>query len=110
MKRFNILLSAIFGGMLLSCTDGLDIKPTGELESEYFETELRIQEGVGACYATLSNMYGALLGIGAGIHEILLLPGDDVTHQDASHGTFEAFAGLNSSTGQVATLQGYRRP
>lgn len=108
MKLYQYIIAASLsmGGLLgtTSCTDGLDIKPTSELESEYFETELRVQEGVGACYAALSNMYGSLLNDGGGIHEILLLPGDDVTHQDAGKGALEAFSGLNSSNGQVSTI------
>lgn len=84
-----------------SCSDELDIKPTAELESEYFVSELRIQEGVVACYAAMANMYGPYLDGGAGIHKMLLLPGDDVTHQDAGNSEFEAFSGLNSSSDQI---------
>lgn len=109
MKIYNkyIGLAALITGLFIgtsSCSSELDIKPTAELESEYFETELRIQEGVGACYAALANLYGALLNDGGGVHEILLLPGDDVTHQDAGRAAMEAFSGLNSSNGQVSTL------
>ncbi|MCD7850618.1 MAG: RagB/SusD family nutrient uptake outer membrane protein [Parabacteroides sp.] len=110
MKTYHKLIAtSLLASSLLSfasCTDGLDIKPTSELESEFFESELRVQEGVGACYASLANMYGALLNDGGGIHEILLLPGDDVTHQDAGRGALEAFSGLNSSNGQVSTMWG----
>lgn len=109
MKIHNkyIGITAVIASMVIgmsSCSSELDIKPTAELESEYFETELRIQEGVGACYAAMANMYGPLLNDGGGIHEILLLPGDDITHQDAGKGATEAFSGLNSSYGQVSTL------
>ena len=89
---------------IFSCSSELDIKPTSELENEYFESELRIQEGVGACYAAMANMYGALLNDGGGVHEILFLPGDDITHQDAGRAAMEAFSGLNSTNGQVSTL------
>ena len=104
MKKLYILSSIVVFGILglSSCSEGLDIKPTHELESEFFVTEMRIQNGVGACYASLANMYAALLGDTPGLHEILLLPGDDVTHQDAGHGAIEAFSGLNSSNGQVS--------
>lgn len=97
-----VIAAGLLAG-LSSCSSELDIKPTAELESEYFETELRIQEGVGACYAAMANMYGPLLGNGSGIHELMLLPGDDITNQDASKGATEAFAGLTSSNGQVST-------
>lgn len=98
----SIIVCAVLG--LSSCSEGLDIKPTSELESEYFVNEGRIQEGVGACYAILANFYGALLNDGGGVQEILLLPGDDVTNQDAGHSEMEAFAGLNSSNGKVSGL------
>lgn len=97
------LMTICFTGFF-SCSSELDIKPTSELESEYFESELRIQEGVGACYAAMANMYGALLNDGGGIHEILFLPGDDITHQDAGRAALEAFSGLNSTNGQVSIL------
>lgn len=97
-----ILLACLTIGT--SCSDELDIKPTAELESEYFETELRIQEGVGACYAAMANLYGPMLNMGGGIHKILLLPGDDITNQDAGNTEFEAFSGLNSSTDQINKL------
>lgn len=108
MKTYHKLIatSLVAIGLLsfASCTDGLDIKPTAELEDEFFDSELRLQEGVGACYASLANMYGALLNDGGGIHEILLLPGDDIANQDAGRGALDAFAGLNSSNGQVSII------
>jgi tetratricopeptide (TPR) repeat protein len=88
---------------LSSCSDELDIKPTSELENVYFENENRVQQGVGACYAAITNLYGPLLNDGGGIHKILFLPSDDVTNQDAGNGDMEAFSGLNSSNGQVIT-------
>lgn len=88
---------------LISCSSELDIKPTSELENEFFESELKVQQGIIGCYASLSNMYGALLNDGYGVHELLLLPGDDITNSDAGHGALEAFSGLNSSNGTVTT-------
>jgi len=104
MKRNIIfLLCATLVGLFTSCADQLNIKPTAELETEYFETEYRVQQGVGACYAALTNMYGALLNNGGGVHNIMLLPGDDVTNKDSGNGDMEAFSGLNSSNGWVTT-------
>ena len=104
MKRNIIfLLCAALVGLFNSCADQLNIKPTSELETEYFDTEYRVQQGVGACYAAFSNMYGALLGCGGGLHNIMLLPGDDVTNSDSGNGDMEAFSGLNSSNGWVST-------
>lgn len=106
MKKCNFLFCfslAVIFCVLTACSEELDIKPTSEVESEYFDVEWKIQAGIGACYASLSNMYGPLLNLGGGIHEILLLPGDDVTYQDAGR-TFETFSGLNSASGQVYVL------
>ncbi|MCD7978815.1 MAG: RagB/SusD family nutrient uptake outer membrane protein [Tannerellaceae bacterium] len=107
MKKYNIFnLFLLIGGMwglLASCSSELDIKPTAELESEFFDSEFRLHEGITACYASLCNMYGALLEDGYGVHELLLLPADDVTHQDASRPNLEAFSGLSSSTGALLT-------
>jgi len=104
MKRNIIfLLCATLVGLFYSCADQLNIKPTSELETEYFDTENRVQQGVGSCYAALTNLYAALLNDGGGIHEIMFLPGDDVTNSDSGHGALEAFSGLNSSNGQVNT-------
>lgn len=105
MKKniFIVLFCCFLGGLLNSCADELDIKPTSELENEFFETELRVQQGVGACYAAITNLYGPLLNDGGGVHKIMFLPGDDVTNQDTGNGDLEAFAGLNSSNGQVST-------
>lgn len=108
MKKYRFIYFAVgimlFAGLLNSCSKELDIKPTSELESEYFESEQRIQEGIGACYASLSNLYGPMLNIGGGIHEILLLPGDDIRPSDAGRASLEAFSGLNSTNGQVSVL------
>ena len=104
MKRNIIfLLCSVMIGLFSACADQLNIKPTSELETEFFESENRVQEGVGACYSALTNMYAALLGQGGGIHRILFLPGDDVTNRDSGYGDLEAFSGLNSSNGQVST-------
>ena len=108
MKRFKrytyiIMACCSLTGFLSSCADELDIKPTKELENEYFTSEQRVQQGIGACYAAITNMYAPLLNDGGGIHRIMFLPGDDVTNRDAGHQDLEAFAGLNSSNGQIST-------
>ena len=105
MKRNKI---ALFGfccivsmGMLVSCYDGLDIKPAIETEEEYFESETKIQNGVGAVYAALTHIYGASDVNNRGV-AIYMLAGDDLKPRDrSSEAPFEAFAGLNSSNGAV---------
>ena len=70
----------IFSGLLLlnSCEDRLDIKPTAELESVYFETEDRVQRACGSMYAGLTNLYG--------------------------NSDFEAFSPLNGANNRVAVV------
>jgi tetratricopeptide (TPR) repeat protein len=104
MKKYIYLV--LFGSMMTilfnACADELDIKPTSELENDFFDSEVRVQQGVGACYAAITNMYGPILDEG-GIHRLLFLPADDITNQDAGNGDLEAFSGLNPSNGQVST-------
>lgn len=105
LKKYAYIIIVCFSliGFLSSCADELDINPTAELENEFFISELRVQQGVGACYAAITNMYAPLLNDGGGIHRIMFLPGDDITNRDAGYGDLEAFSGLNSSNGQVST-------
>ncbi|MDD6209041.1 MAG: RagB/SusD family nutrient uptake outer membrane protein [Bacteroidales bacterium] len=101
-KFLSLGLCCIAGALFQSCYDGLDIKPTSELENEYFETEVRVQNGVGAVYAALSNIYGASDVNNRG-HSIFMLSGDDLTPKDGSSElAMEAFSGLNASNGAVA--------
>jgi hypothetical protein len=100
-KNIIILLCLVITGLFSSCADQLDIKPTSELETEFFDRQARVQAGIGACYAGLANMYGALLAGGGGVYQLLLLPGDDVTNKDSGNGDREAFSGLNSANGDV---------
>lgn len=45
------LVTLILALSASSCSDFLDVAPTSELESVYFENENRIQRGIGAIYA-----------------------------------------------------------
>jgi tetratricopeptide (TPR) repeat protein len=95
----------IFSGLLLlnSCEDRLDIKPTAELESVYFETEDRVQRACGSMYAGLTNLYGPLLNHGAP-HNLWLLPGDDICNDGTGNSDFEAFSPLNGANNRVAVV------
>lgn len=97
--RFLIVCAILAGG--ISCSDELDIKPTAEVESEYFETELRIQEGVAACYAGLTNIYGPMLYQGGSAMQMLFLPGDDLTFLGNGAANMESFSGLSPSNGHA---------
>ncbi len=105
MSKFNI---KIFLSILLiivvfnSCEDFLDVPPTSELESVYFENENRVQRGVGAIYAAVTNLYCANLGsqissITFTIHPAWLLQGDDLTTSGTNNAQYEAFSGFSPS-------------
>jgi hypothetical protein len=82
-----------------ACDESLDIEPTQELESVYFETEERVQRGVGAAYALFANLYGPRLDANT-LHPFWLLPPDDLT-SDGAGIAFETFSGLNGSSGVI---------
>jgi hypothetical protein len=94
----SFLLFSVFVSFI-SCDKNLDINPTSELESVYFENE-RIQRGVGAAYAGLANIYGPQYSGPGPLHPFWLLPGDDMT-PDGSGNTFDTFSGLTGSDGRV---------
>lgn len=100
-RKYIIISSLLLSGLISfsSCDKNLDIKPTKELESNYFQTEERIQRGVGAAYAAITNIYGPQLNE-ATQHGFWLLPGDDITF-DGSGNSYETFSGLNGSSGLV---------
>jgi starch-binding outer membrane protein, SusD/RagB family len=103
MKTQKYLLKGLFILMIMalitSCSDNLDIDATSELESVYFETEERVQRGIGAAYASLANIYGPQLNETTQ-HPFWLLPGDDLTF-DGSGNSLETFSGLNGSNARV---------
>jgi hypothetical protein len=100
-----VLGALVFG----SCKKALDVPPTTELESNYFENENRVQRGIGSIYASLSNVYGANLGSqvsqnGQTLHPLWLLQGDDLTTSGTNNSSYEAFSGFSPSDGRVGQL------
>ena len=84
-----------------ACEKSLDIAPTKELESVYFDTEERVQRGIGGTYAAITDVYGAQLDIkGGSPHPFWLLPADDITF-DGTGNSLETFSGLTGSNGKV---------
>jgi starch-binding outer membrane protein, SusD/RagB family len=108
LKKFLPLL--ILGVFIFSaCEDALDVPPSTELESNYFINENRVQQGIGAVYASLSNIYGANLGSqvsqsGETLHPLWLLQGDDLTTSGTTNSAYEAFSGLSPSDGRVGQV------
>jgi hypothetical protein len=82
-----------------SCEKNLDINITKELEVNYFGSEYRITQGIGAAYAEITNIYGADLSNGTK-HGFWLLPGDDIT-SDGSGNSLESFAAINGNNGPI---------
>lgn len=103
MKIKHIWANALIMTGLLTfnaCEKSLDIKPTSELESVYFEDENRVQRGIGASYAQLANIYGPQLN-DATQYGLWLLPGDDITFdgEDNAYETFSSFTAADSRVG-----------
>ncbi|MFO7933846.1 MAG: RagB/SusD family nutrient uptake outer membrane protein [Bacteroidales bacterium] len=98
---FVIRAVPIFLGIMLlgSCDKNLDIKPTQELESIFYQDEARVQRSVGSAYAGLANIYGAKLRWASCITP-MLLPGDDII-ADGTGNPFFTFSGLNSTNGSI---------
>jgi hypothetical protein len=106
----KFLPAFIFGSLLFSAgEDALDVPPSTELESNYFINENRVQQGIGAIYASLSNIYGANLGTqvsqgGETLHPLWMLQGDDLTTSGTTNAAYEAFSGFSPSDGRLAQL------
>ena len=98
------LLSVVVLLTATACEKSLDIAPTKELESVYFDTEERIQRGIGGAYAAITDVYGAQLDANGGTqHPLWLLPADDIT-SDGTGNSLETFSGLNGSNGKVGGM------
>jgi starch-binding outer membrane protein, SusD/RagB family len=100
----GLLLLIIF--LVHSCDKNLDIDPTKELESVYFEDEIRMQKAVGSAYSVLTWIYGANLQgtIGNGVAlRALQLPADDIAYAGTGSSLF-TFSGLTSTNGDIEEL------
>lgn len=93
----GLLISGLFS--LNSCNDVLDIEPTSELENSFFNSEERMQRGVGAAYAAMANIYGPQLNDNTQ-HTFWLLPGDDLA-ADGTGNSLETFSGLTGANNRV---------
>lgn len=101
------VIALLFTVFLGSCNDFLEVAPTSELESNYFENENRIQRGIGAIYAEITNLYGSNLAKAGATHPLYLLPGDDLAASGTSYSNYEAFSGLTASDGKIAQYWGH---
>jgi hypothetical protein len=96
-----LLLTGLMG--FVSCQKSLDVPPAQPLESNYFENEAKVQQGIAAAYAKLVDIHGGWIDRGGPFMPAWALPGDDITYQDPSQ-EFETFSGLNSSNTRIEII------
>ncbi len=96
-KKYISACTLMIAGLLgfSSCEKNLDINITKELEVNYFGSEYRITQGIGAAYAEITNIYSADLS-NQSKQGFWLLPADDIT-ADGSGNSLETFSALNAS-------------
>lgn len=103
MKRIIYFLAGV---MILfftaACNKGLEVKPTKELESDYFNSEERLQSGVGSVYAKLTDLY--TYNANAPCQRLWLLPGDDLIANNPN--PLDNFSGLNGSNSDINYVWG----
>ncbi|HYW96395.1 MAG TPA: RagB/SusD family nutrient uptake outer membrane protein [Bacteroidales bacterium] len=96
--KFTILFGIMFAlSFLNACDKNLDVKPTAELESEYFSDQSRMQRGMRAVYAKITDLY--TYNANNPPHKLWLLPGDDLRSNNAR--TMDDFKGLAGSDGDI---------
>jgi SusD family. len=107
----NILITLLVGGLGLfsSCEgfmdDFLDTTEGSQTEVNYFETENRVDRGIGAIYSQVGILYGTNMESGAfatgPLCRIWSLPGDELTIDRPTMLEFEAFENLQNDHGNI---------
>lgn len=102
-KKYILACTLLMAGLVSfnSCDDNLDINISKELEVNYFGSEFRITQGIGAAYAEITNIYSGGLN-SQSKQGFWLLPGDDIT-SDGTGNSLETFSGLDGGN-QVVRL------
>lgn len=105
IKKYIIMGSLILSasGVFNSCENALDVPPSREMESTYFENENRVQRSVGAIYAKLTDIYSPQLASGGTPATVALLAADDIT-ADGTSSSYETFSGLNAGDWRISQL------
>jgi hypothetical protein len=103
-KKYILACALMIAGLMgfNSCNKNLDINISKELEVNYFGSEYRITQGIGAAYAEITNIYSADLS-NQSKQGFWLLPGDDIT-SDGTGNSLETFSGLNGSNNSVRMM------
>jgi len=107
MKQIKyIILGLLLISVSPACNKVLEVTPGVPLESNYFTSEAKVQGGIAGPYAKLVDIHGGYMSSGGPFFPVWLLPGDDITYQNASGSgaEFETFSGLNSSDGRIASV------
>lgn len=105
MNKLNIFYKMLLVAVLFftaACEDNLEVNPTKELESEYFSDQQRMQQGMIAVYAKITDIY--TYNSNNPHHELWLLPGDDLRSRNPQ--SLDNFKGLNSGNGDVSAIWG----
>lgn len=104
MKEIKLYFTLIFLALFFftACEEKLEVEPTKELESEYFSDQQRMQQGVTAVYAKLTDVY--TYNANSPHHELWQLPGDDL--QSRNPQSLDNFKGLSSGNGDVSAIWG----
>ena len=108
-KKYILACALMIAGLLSfnSCDKNLDINISKELEVNYFGSEYRITQGVGAAYAEITNIYSADLN-NVSKMGFWLLSADDVT-SDGSGNSLETFSSLNGSNDPIRGMSAIQR-
>lgn len=105
MKKYIFIpgVSALFWCLLLlnSCVKDRSITPSSNTsEADFFKNEIEFRQAVISIYAKMTDWYW--YNSGGFVHDISLLPGDDITTDVSAHSAFELFSGgLNTTNGHV---------
>lgn len=101
LKSYSIIHHLLCMGIIgafSSCDNFLDSVPLTNIdESTYFETENRVERGIGGIYSEVGVLYNPNFGGDASIFNdtplfgISLLPGDDITVNNGQNTNFESF-------------------
>jgi hypothetical protein len=103
MKKFIVYISLTFGfltgGIIIhSCSSSdLDLLPHGPTEQSYFRSETEFDKSVLGIYSKLSDYFWFNTGISSAPIPVFILPGDDITTNQAGE-EFEIFSMQPSSS------------
>lgn len=96
LKYSSMLLLAMF--LAFACNEeNLDLEPLTETEAGFFDEEIDYQRSVVALYSKLADHY--TYNSNNWMHEFFLLPGDDITSNNAY--SYEIFSTLQPGDGDL---------